>query len=72
MVGFAMICPYSNIGQNPDFTMAEFTIFPSFRKKHLALESVKKILERHPGKWEIRELRDWLKETGVAFQDRSL
>ena len=64
MVGFAMICPYSNIGQNPDFTMAEFTIFPSFRKKHLAFESAKLILERHPGKWEIKynEKNDRAKE----------
>jgi len=28
LVGFAMLCPYSNICQNPDYTMAEFTIFP--------------------------------------------
>lgn len=33
LIGFAMICPYSNINENPDFTMAEFTIFPQYRKK---------------------------------------
>ena len=54
LVGFAMLCPYSNIGQDPDYIMAEFTIFPSYRRKHFALEIAKMILEQHPGKWEIK------------------
>ena len=54
LVGFAMLCPYSNINQEPDYTMAEFTIFPSFRRKHFALDIAKLILARHPGKWEIK------------------
>lgn len=43
-----------NINQNPDYTMAEFTIFPSFRRNHFAFDAVKMILERHRGKWEIK------------------
>ena len=54
LVGFAMLCPYSHIEQDPDYTMAGFTIFPSFRRKHLALDAAKIILARHPGKWEIK------------------
>lgn len=54
LVGFAMINPYSSINQNPDYTMAEFTIFPSFRRNHFAFAAVKMILERHRGKWEIK------------------
>ena len=54
LVGFAMLCPYSNIEQDSDYTMAEFTIFPSFRRRHLALDAAKMILARHPGKWEIK------------------
>ena len=54
MVGFAMLCPYSNIGKNPDYTMAEFTIFPSYRRRHFASEAAKQILETHPGQWEIK------------------
>ena len=34
--------------------MAEFTIFPSFRRKHFAQEAAKMILEKHRGKWEIK------------------
>ena len=49
-----MLCPYSNIDQNPDYTMAEFTIFPTFRRKHFALDAAKMILDKHKGKWEIK------------------
>ena len=54
LVGFAMLCPYSNIGQDPDYIMAEFTIFPAYRRKHFAFDTAKMILEKHPGKWEIK------------------
>ncbi|MBQ9031788.1 MAG: GNAT family N-acetyltransferase [Parasporobacterium sp.] len=54
LVGFAMICPYSNIEQNPDYTMAEFTVFPAYRRKHIAFDAVEMILDKHPGKWEIK------------------
>ena len=54
LVGFAMICPYSNIGQNPDYTMAEFTVFPAYRRRHIAISAVEMILDKLPGKWEIK------------------
>ena len=54
LVGFAMLCPYSNLGRNPDYTMAEFTIFPSYRRRHFALEAARQILEAHSGQWEIK------------------
>lgn len=54
LIGFAMLCPYSNIDQNPDYTMAEFTIFPAYRRKHMALDAVRMLLDKHPGKWEIK------------------
>ena len=54
LIGFALLCPYSNIGQDPDHTMAEFTIFPAYRRNHYALEAAKMILARNPGKWEIK------------------
>lgn len=47
-------CPYSNIEQNPDYTMAEFTIFPAYRRKHFAIDAVEMILDKHPGKREIK------------------
>lgn len=54
LVGFAMLCPYSNIGREPDYIMAEFTIFPAYRRKHYAMDAANEILKRHPGKWEIK------------------
>ena len=54
MVGFAMINPYSVIGGRPDYTMAEFTVFPSYRKNRFATETAKLIFSTHPGSWEIK------------------
>ena len=54
LIGFAMLCPYSYIEQDPDHIMAEFTIFPAYRRNHFAFEAAQKILENHPGKWEIK------------------
>lgn len=54
LVGFAMINPYSVIDHAPDYTMAEFTIFPSYRRKHYAFEAAKLILATYRGKWEIK------------------
>ena len=54
LVGFAMLCPYSYIEQSPDYTMAEFTIFPSYRRKHFATDAVTLIFSKHHGNWEIK------------------
>ncbi len=54
MVGFAMINPYSYIGGCPDHVLAEFTIFPSYRGKHLAHAAADRILAAYPGRWEIK------------------
>ena len=54
LIGFAMLCPYSFIDKTPDFVMAEFTIFPTYRRRHYALETAKMILKKHHGRWEIK------------------
>lgn len=54
MIGFVMLNPYSCIGHSPDNTIAEFTIFPSYRRKHYALGAARLILSNYPGKWEIK------------------
>ena len=54
IVGFAMVNPYSNINGNPDHTMAEFTIFPTYRRNHYALETANQLLSMYKGKWEIK------------------
>ncbi len=54
MIGFVMINPYSPISHNPDYTIAEFTIFPSYRKKYYAVDAVNLIFSKYHGKWEIK------------------
>ena len=54
MVGFAMIHPYSTLEHKIDYSLAEFTIFPSYRGNHYAYESANLILEKFKGKWEIK------------------
>ena len=54
MVGFVMLNPYSAIEHNPDYTIAEFTIFPSYRRNHCAIKAVNLILSIYHGKWEIK------------------
>ena len=54
LIGFAMIHPYSYFGGTPDHVMAEFTVFPAFRRRHLAQEAARAIFEGYPGRWEIK------------------
>ena len=54
MVGFAMVCPYSYLGLHPDHVLAEFTIFPAYRRKHFARGAAELILSSLPGRWEIK------------------
>lgn len=53
-IGFVMIHPYSVIGQNPDYTLAEFAVFPAYRRNHYALETAKLIFSSYPGRWELK------------------
>lgn len=54
LAGFAMINPYSYIDEKPDYVLAEFTIFPAYRKKHIAKEAVEMIFDRYKGAWEVK------------------
>ena len=50
MVGFAMINPYSVIGGEPDYTMAEFTVFPTYRGNGYAIETARVIFSLYKGR----------------------
>ncbi len=54
LAGFALINPYSYIGGKPDYVLAEFTVFPSFRKRGIGLGAAESILKEFPGSWEIK------------------
>jgi predicted acetyltransferase len=54
LVGFAMINPFSYINEHPDHVLAEFTIFPMYRKKHIGKSAAELILKTYRGRWEIK------------------
>ena len=54
LVGFAMIHPYSYLDGKPDHVLAEFTVFPMYRKRHLAETASEMIFEQFKGRWEIK------------------
>ncbi len=54
LAGFAMINPYSYINGDPDYVLAEFTVFPSYRGRRIATRAVGLIFDRFEGRWEIK------------------
>ncbi len=54
LIGFALINNYSHIGNDIDYAIAEFTIFPSYRKHGYGYEAVKLIFHLFAGQWEIK------------------
>lgn len=54
LIGFTMINDYSCLGNSIDYAIAEFTIFPQYRKNHYGMETIQKIFTLYPGKWEIK------------------
>jgi predicted acetyltransferase len=54
LVGFAMINPFSYINEHPDHVLAEFTIFPMYRKQHIGKCAAELILKTYRGRWEIK------------------
>ncbi len=49
-----MLNPYSYVKHHPDMVIAEFCIFPSYRRKHIASEAAQMILNLYSGNWEIK------------------
>ncbi|MBR0140398.1 MAG: GNAT family N-acetyltransferase [Firmicutes bacterium] len=54
LAGFAMVNPYSFTGRKTDHVMAEFTVFPVFRRKGVASKAAGLIFSSFPGRWEIK------------------
>ena len=54
LVGFVMINPYSYLDENTDYVLAEFTIFPMYRKKHIAMDVTEMIFNQYKGSWEVK------------------
>lgn len=54
IVGFVMVNKHSIMDIDIDYAIAEFTIFPVFRKNHIASEVMKMLFIVYQGKWEIK------------------
>ena len=54
VVGFILVNPYSFLGQRPDHVIAEFCVLPDYRKRKIAERAARLLLERFPGRWEIK------------------
>lgn len=54
LVGFTMINSYSYLDHHPDHVIAEFTVFPSCRGRHFAINAAQVLLNMLPGRWEIK------------------
>ena len=54
MVGFAMLNRYSHIGAQIDHALAEFTVFPMYRRRHIACKAAQKLFDMYRGAWEIK------------------
>ncbi len=54
LIGFAVINPYSYIDADPDYVLAELTIFPAYRKNHFAYDAAECIFRKYKGHWEIK------------------
>ena len=54
LVGFAMIHPYSHFGEETDYVLAEFTVFPMYRRRRLATEAAEMFFFNFRGNWEVK------------------
>lgn len=54
LVGFAMLHTYSYINAHPDNVLAEFTIFPMYRGKHLGRQAAEMLFHTYRGTWELK------------------
>lgn len=54
LAGFAMINKHSYIGESPDYVLAEFCIFPMFRRHHVAWNAAMQIFKAYGTKWEVK------------------
>lgn len=52
-IGLAMVFPYSELDEPCDWSMAEFCIFPKYRRYGYGCEAAHAVMRRHKGDWQI-------------------
>ena len=54
LVGFAMMRSYPYTEVETHLVLTEFTVFPMYRRKHLAKKAAEMIFDRFKGVWEVK------------------
>lgn len=70
LAGFVLLNKHSYINHDTDNVIAEFSIFPIFRKRGIAQKAAELLYSQYPGKWELKfnlsnisAANFWLKST---------
>lgn len=53
LAGFALVNKWSASGKPVDWGMAEFFVMRKYRRAGIGTRAARKIIQRHPGEWEI-------------------
>lgn len=54
LAGFIMLNNYSYVNHATDNVIAEFSIFPIYRKKGIAQKAAELLYSQYPGTWELK------------------
>lgn len=68
MIGFALINAHSFTGEPADNCIAEFTIFPAYRRGGRAMEAIEALLAVRKGTWQLKYSAE--NRPGAAFWQR--
>lgn len=65
LIGFALINQYSFTGDQIDNCIAEFTIFPAYRRHGKGSDAVRALIKQRKGSWQLKYSTD--NPSGTAF-----
>lgn len=54
LAGFVLLNNHSYINRATDHVIAEFSVFPIYRKRGIAQKAVELLYSQYPGKWELK------------------
>lgn len=69
LAGFAMVNSHSFTGEPVDHSLAEFGVFPKYRRRGVATAAFSQLVESHPGKWQLKYSPD--NRPGLAFWNKA-
>ncbi len=58
LIGFALINSHSFTGEDIENCIAEFTVFPAYRRRGKGTEAIAALKEKRRGKWQLKYSQD--------------